>query len=64
MDDPFALTRAEAEVAHALAAAWNAYLALPIVHSDDQNEFRALIHAAQDKVLGRVGRRQINGGSV
>ncbi len=62
MDDPFVMTSAETGVVHALAAAWNAYLKLPIEHPDDQAEFRGLIHAAQDKVLGRVGRRQINSG--
>ncbi len=62
MDDPFVMTRAEADVVNALAVAWNAYLELPIEHADDQTEFRALVHAAQDKVLARVGRRQINSG--
>ncbi len=60
--DPHAVTRAEQAVALLLAAVWNAYLLLPIEHNDDQAEFRALIHAAQDKVLSRAGRRQINGG--
>jgi len=55
------ITTDERAAVLALAEAWNAFLRLPIEHPDDTAEFRHLIHAAQDKVLGRVGRRQING---
>lgn len=42
-----------------LGRAWDAFLALPVMHPDDQREFRALIHHAQDKVLARVAMRQL-----
>lgn len=54
------LTDQERAASEALAAAWNAYLLLPIEHPDDQDEFRRAIHAAQAKVLMRPGRRQVN----
>lgn len=50
----------EAAVAHALADAWNAFLKLPVEHNDDIDEFRRAIHAAQNIVLSRPGRREIN----
>lgn len=58
--DPFNVTAQESATVMALAEAWNAFLRLPIEHQDDQTEFRQLIHAAQDKVLARAGRRQMN----
>ena len=56
----FDLTADERAVAVKLAEAWNLFLALPIEHQDDTDEFRRAIHAAQAKVLMRTGRRQIN----
>lgn len=50
----------EEVVVSALAAVWNAFLLLPVEHADDQDEFRRLIHAAQEKVLCRPARRTIN----
>uniref|UniRef100_UPI0035C9A0CE hypothetical protein n=1 Tax=uncultured Sphingomonas sp. TaxID=158754 RepID=UPI0035C9A0CE len=58
--DPFMVTDAELRVVGLLGEAWNAFLAMPVEHSDHQDEFRHAIHAAQDLVLSRVGARQIN----
>lgn len=55
------LTEQEKLVVEALAIAWDAFLKLPMEHADDQGEFRRLIHGAQEKVLARSGRREING---
>jgi hypothetical protein len=54
------ITPAEAEVALKLAEAWDLFLALPIEHADDVEEFRRAIHSAQAQVLMRPGRRQLN----
>lgn len=54
------LTAQEREVTIKLAAAWDAFCALPVEHPDDTDEFRRAVHAAQAKVLMRPGRRQIN----
>lgn len=55
------LTQPEADVINALAHAWNLFVEkLPVEHIDDNYEFCQLIHAAQDKILARVGRRQMN----
>ena len=51
------MTEAEQVVVDALAIAWNAFLVLPAEHDDDQDEFRRMIHAAQEKVLARPARR-------
>ena len=61
MCDPFMVTAAEQAVVLKLADAWNAFVELPLEHVDDHSEFRQIIHAAQDKVLSRAGRRQVNG---
>lgn len=55
------MTEAEAAVVATLAAAWNAFLTLPVEHADDTAEFRRLIHGAQEKVLCRPARRALNG---
>lgn len=60
MADPL-LTVDERIALHKLADAWNAYLALPVEHPDDVDDFRRLIHAANAQVLKRPGRRQFNG---
>jgi hypothetical protein len=54
------LTELERATVLKLAEAWNAFLLLPREHNDDVDEFRRLIHAAQEKVLSRPGRREIN----
>lgn len=54
------MTEAELVVTEALAVAWNAFLTLPVEHEDDCDEFRRIIHAAQEKILCRSARRQIN----
>ena len=58
------LTEAEAAVVYMLAEAWNAYCALPVEHPMEPDEFCRAIHAAQDKVLARPGRRAINNSAV
>ena len=54
------MTESERYVVAQLAGAWNAFLALPIQHQDDVDEFRRLIHAAQEKVLARPAIREMN----
>jgi hypothetical protein len=54
------VTDGERQVVAKLADVWNAFLALPVEHDDDIHEFRRIIHAGQDKVLGRAGRREVN----
>lgn len=51
------LSMEERHVLVSLASAWNKFLKLPIEHADDVDEFRRLIHAAQEKVLSRPARR-------
>lgn len=55
------MTDDERAVVLALAEAWKAFLRLPDEHRDDVDEFRRAIHAAQEKVLARPGRREMNG---
>ncbi|MDE3791701.1 hypothetical protein I7G86_13765 [Sinorhizobium meliloti] len=57
------MTQAEKTIVSALGVIWNAFLELPVEHADDVDEFRRLIHAAQEKVLARSGRREFNGKS-
>ncbi len=54
------LTADEKRVVLMLAEAWNAFLVLPVQHSDDTDEFRRFIHGAQDKVLCRPARKTMN----
>lgn len=54
------LSDGEIKVVEHLVAAWNAYLLLPVEHGNDRPEFCHIIHRAQDHVLARSGRRQIN----
>ena len=54
------LTPQEVATTLALAKAWNEFLKLPAEHGDDTHEFRRAIHAAQNIVLSRPGRREIN----
>jgi hypothetical protein len=51
------ITPEERSVIVALAAAWNRFIALPVLHTDDNREFRSAIHAAQNIVAYRVARR-------
>lgn len=59
MVDPHTLTLDERWAIVQLGRAWDAFLALPVMHPDDQREFRTLIHHAQEKVLARVALRQL-----
>lgn len=49
--------RLDDAVLDALASAWNAFVALPVQHSDDTDEFRRAVHAAQGVMATRVARR-------
>lgn len=57
------MTDDERALVATLAEAWNAFLALPVEHGDDVDEFRRLIHGAQEKILCRPARRALNGGA-
>ena len=50
-------------VVHYLACAWNHFVTLPVEHPQDEPEFLHAIHAAQNIVLSRLGRRSINANS-
>jgi len=54
------LTEREQRVMDALVAAWNAYLELPIQHSDDTTEFRHGIHRLQEKIFARPARKKMS----
>ncbi|WPE19856.1 hypothetical protein [Shinella zoogloeoides] len=54
------LTPQEQEVMDGLVATWNAFLRLPIHHSDDVSEFRHGIHRLQEKILARPARKTMN----
>ncbi|MFS2159197.1 hypothetical protein ACCD10_17835 [Pseudomonas sp. Pseusp122] len=54
------VTDQEARLVGLLAQVWNEFLQLPVEHGSDQLEFCAAVHACQDKVLARAGRRAIN----
>jgi len=60
LHDVHCMTNEEREVVLKLAAAWNAFVSLPIEHDDDINEFRHGVHAPQEKVLARPARRATN----
>ncbi len=54
---PSEITEQENEVLNILAAAWNRFSALPVLHHADQDEMAKAIHAAQNIILARVGLR-------
>jgi hypothetical protein len=56
---PSLLELAELKVVDALAEAWNAFLALPTEHGDEQLEFRLAIHRAQHIILSRPASRAL-----
>ncbi len=55
------MTDEEKEIVESLGRVWNAFVALPVEHDMDAVEFCRIIHAAQEKVLARSGRREMNG---
>lgn len=55
------MSEAEKRVVMMLAEAWNAFVELPIEHPADRPEFCGAIHVAQNIVLSRPGRRELNG---
>lgn len=57
---PEFLTEEEKQAFSCLAEAWNAFVDLPALHSDDRTEFRQAIHQAQRIVLARPALRQLN----
>lgn len=54
------VTEHEALIVGMLAGVWNEYLKLPVEHPMDREEFCRAIHACQDKILARPGRRDIS----
>jgi hypothetical protein len=50
-------TDGEKLVVRLLAEAWNAYLALPVEHPNEREEFMQGVHRCQDIVAVRVARR-------
>ncbi|KGU84841.1 hypothetical protein [Pseudomonas mediterranea] len=56
-------TYQEVKVVKLLAEAWNEYLKLPVEHPMEQEEFCTAVHACQEKVLARSGRRYMNSAS-
>lgn len=60
MNSAHRLTEDERKLALLLADVWNLFLALPIEHPMDRDEFCRGVHRLQDKLLSRPGRRQLN----
>lgn len=52
-----AVTSLEQQIVNKIGDVWNDFLQLPSEHYDDLFEFRIAIHALQEKVLARSGRR-------
>lgn len=50
----------ELSVVDHLATAWNEFLALEELHTDDVHEFRKAIHDAQKIVMARPVQKQFN----
>lgn len=55
------MTTLELKALEATKEAWNAFLDLPVIHPDDQDDFRHHIHALQNIILAREGQRVMNG---
>lgn len=55
----FTLSQDERLVIGILGQAWNAYLALPVIHQSDQGEFMQAIHASENVVCSRPAVRQL-----
>ena len=56
------LTKKEGRVMDALEEAWNGYAELKAQHPQDQGEFLAAIHRAQDLLALRICRRDYPNG--
>jgi hypothetical protein len=54
------LSTREMLVIECLAEAWNAFVCLPQVHSDDVDEFRHAIHLCQRLVMSRPVQNEFN----
>ena len=54
------MTDDEKRIAILLGEVWNLFLTLPVEHADDTAEFRHGIHALQQMVMARSGRRELN----
>lgn len=55
----FMLNMHERAVVALLGQAWSAYLELPAIHPNDQQEFMQAIHAAENVVCARPAVRQL-----
>lgn len=53
------MTEEEKIVLVTLGAAWDQFLLLDVLHTNDRQEFSAAIHAAQNIVLARAGLRAL-----
>jgi hypothetical protein len=53
------MTDLEFKAINATKEVWNAFLLLPVVHPDDQNDFRHHVHALQNIILSREGLRTL-----
>jgi hypothetical protein len=53
------MTEQEKEILQWTGELWNKFIQLPIMHPDDQNEFRFHLHAIQNIVYAREGVRSV-----
>lgn len=54
------MTTLELKAIETTKDAWIAFMQLPIMHTDDQNDFRYHIHALQNIILAREGQRALD----
>jgi len=59
LKDPGTMTTAELEIVLRLGDAWDAFNAMRSEHGDEREEFRRLIHQAQDLVAARSAYRSL-----
>lgn len=53
------MTPQEIKALDSTKEAWVAFMQLPVMHTDDQNDFRYHIHALQNIILAREGLRKM-----
>jgi hypothetical protein len=54
------LTKDEEYLVKYLGSAYDLFIKLPVQHSEDQDDFRWMIHRLQDMVAARSGLRELN----
>lgn len=47
------MTEQEKEIIKATADLWNSFIKLPVIHPDDNNDFRFHLHALQNMIFSR-----------